>query len=77
MEILILVCALATAAPDCQKDSAIHVFYAPPSPDSSAGCLRQGLLFAAQSRLVKPGTYAKVGCRYGRPVTTVAKIQVE
>jgi hypothetical protein len=62
MEILILVCALGVAAPDCQHDTAIHVFYAPVPEPHHAGCLREGLLHAAGSDLVAPGTYPKVVC---------------
>lgn len=76
MNILILVCAIAVAAPDCQKDTAIDIFYAPPSSDegiSLSGCARQGMLYAAESQLVKPGNYAKVICQNGKPARTVAK----
>jgi hypothetical protein len=73
MKILILVCALTVAAPDCQKNTAIDIFYAPPAGDSISGCTRQGLLYAAESRLVGPGNYAKVVCQNGRPVRSIAK----
>jgi hypothetical protein len=62
MEILILVCAASLAAPDCQKATAQHVFYAPPSDGSMVNCMREGLFYAAQSNLVTAGTYAKVYC---------------
>ncbi|WP_159585813.1 hypothetical protein [Chelativorans xinjiangense] len=62
MDVLVLVCALAVAAPDCQRSTAIHGFYAPdPKPDL-AGCLREGLLYAARSGLVMADTYPKVFC---------------
>jgi hypothetical protein len=66
MDILILVCALSLSAPDCQKDTAQHVFFAPPGGEEISGCTRQGLMFAAQSRLVTHGNYAKIVCRMGR-----------
>jgi hypothetical protein len=66
MDILILVCALSLSAPQCQKDTAQHVFFAPPGGEDMSGCARQGLMFAAQSRLVTQGNYAKVVCRMGR-----------
>jgi hypothetical protein len=72
MNILILVCALATSAPDCQKNTAIDMFYAPPEASDMSGCARQGLMFAAESRLVKPGNYAKVVCQYSVPAKKVA-----
>jgi hypothetical protein len=62
MEILILVCALGVAAPDCQRETSIHSFHAPEVRAGMSGCLREGLLFAAQSELVQPGTYPKVVC---------------
>lgn len=62
MDVLVLVCSLIVAAPDCQPSTAIHSFYTPdPKPDL-AGCLREGLLYAAQSRLVMAGAYPKVFC---------------
>jgi hypothetical protein len=72
MKILILVCALNVAAPDCQKDTAIDVFYAPPAGEDMSGCARQGLMFAAESRLVRPGSYAKIVCQNGVRGKTVA-----
>jgi hypothetical protein len=65
MDILILVCALSIAAPDCQKETAQHMFFAPPSDGSMVNCTREGLLYAAESRLVKSGTYAKIICDAG------------
>jgi hypothetical protein len=67
MNILILVCATAMSAPDCQKTTAIDTFYAPPAESESlAGCFRQGMMFAAQSNLVHEGNYAKIVCSYGQ-----------
>jgi hypothetical protein len=62
MEVLILVCALGVSAPDCQKGSSIAQFYAPDPQESLSGCMRHGMLYAAQSRLVTPGTYSKIVC---------------
>ena len=36
--------------------------YAPDPQPSLSGCLGEGLMYAAQSRLVTPGTYPKVVC---------------
>jgi hypothetical protein len=72
MKILILVCTLATSAPDCQKNTAVDMFYAPPEAGEMSGCARQGLMFAAESRLVRPGNYAKVVCQYSAPAKKVA-----
>jgi hypothetical protein len=73
MTILILVCALSVAPPDCQRNTAIHSFYAPGPQLSFTGCLREGTLYAAQSRLVTDGAYFKVFCtspRAAGPQTT-------
>jgi hypothetical protein len=62
MDILVLVCALGVAAPDCQPETAIHSFYAGAPQSNPAGCLRDGMVHAAQSGLVVAGTYPKVVC---------------
>ncbi len=62
MEVLILVCALSVSAPDCQKHTSIASFYAPDPQESLSGCMRHGMLFASQTRLVTEGTYSKVVC---------------
>jgi hypothetical protein len=69
MEILILVCALSLSPPDCQRATAQHIFYAMPNSTGMAGCLRDGLFYAAQSRLVGPGSYTKIFCRYGQRIS--------
>jgi hypothetical protein len=60
---LILICALSVSAPDCQKASSIHVFYAPEPQESLMGCLTTGMLYASQSGLVEQGTYSKIVCK--------------
>jgi hypothetical protein len=62
MEVLVLVCAAAVAAPDCQLDTAIHKFYVPGPQAGLAGCLREGMMYAAQSGLVGEDSYPKVVC---------------
>ena len=75
MEILILVCAISVAAPNCQKTTAEDVFYAPPGDGSMVNCAREGLMYAAQSNLVKPGSYAKIYCQMGDRLKQKAEIQ--
>jgi hypothetical protein len=75
MEILILVCAMSVAAPDCQKATAQHVLYAPPSDGSMVVCAREGLMYASQSNLIKPGSYAKVYCTAGDRLKHKAEVQ--
>jgi hypothetical protein len=74
MEILILVCAVSLAAADCQKATAQHVFYAPPSDASMVSCAREGLMYAAQSNLVTPGNYAKIYCTVGNRLKQKAEV---
>ena len=62
MNALILICALAVSAPDCQKKTSIHVFYAPEVQSGLAGCMTHGMLYASQSGLVDPGIYPKIVC---------------
>jgi len=76
MEVLILVCALNVAAPDCQRETAISKFYAPEPQSSYSACMMHGMLFAAQSRMVKEGTYPKIFCvPFGAPKHKVAGAQ--
>jgi hypothetical protein len=60
---LILVCALSIAAPDCQRETATRAFYSPDAYDNLSGCLTNGTLYAAQSRLVTAGFYPKIVCQ--------------
>lgn len=62
MEALVLVCALAVSAPECRPETALRSFYAPGSATDIAGCLREGMLFAAESELVVAGSYPKIVC---------------
>ena len=69
MNALILVCMLSVSAPDCQKATAVHTFYAPEAQQNMMGCLNHGMLYASQSGLVEPGTYSKIVCvRSGKVV---------
>jgi hypothetical protein len=62
MDVLVLVCALTVAAPDCQAEASVHAFYAPAPQLDFVGCLREGMMYAAQSGLVAAGTYSKIVC---------------
>jgi hypothetical protein len=62
MDILVLVCALGVAASDCQPETSVDTFHGPGPQANLAGCMREGLLFAAQSGLVVKGTYPKIAC---------------
>ena len=75
MTILVLICALAVAAPDCQPDTAIHSFYAPDPQPNLVGCFREGMMYASQSGLVQQGTYSKVLCIERRTTVTLTTEQ--
>jgi hypothetical protein len=62
MDVLILVCALTVSAPDCQVEASDRSFYAPAPASDLAGCLRQGMMYAAASGMVPAGTYPKIVC---------------
>jgi len=66
MKVLILICVLQVNAEDCHKDNAISVFFAPDLQRNAASCMMHGMLFVAQSRMVKEGTYPKIVCDPGR-----------
>ena len=74
MNILILFVPLGRA-PDCQQATARHSFHAPPSNGGMESCMREGMLSAARSRLVDPGSYVKVICRYADGPGHKAEIQ--
>ena len=60
--VLIAVCLSATPAPQCQEKTAVAWVIAPEPQSSPTGCMMHGMLYAASSRLVTPGSYAKVFC---------------
>ena len=62
MDILVLVCALGVAAPDCQPETSINSFHAPGFTTDFAGCLREGMMYAAASGMVPPDAYPKIVC---------------
>lgn len=61
----IAICLLATPVPECQKDNSVIWIGAPEHQSSLSGCMRHGVLYAAESRLVTEGLYAKVFCSSG------------
>jgi hypothetical protein len=69
MDVLILVCALAVSAPDCNKDTAEHVLRGPSVAQAAPPmtCMMEGMNFAAQSGLVGSDRYAKVVCSKPAP----------
>jgi hypothetical protein len=63
--IFIAICMSSTPAQDCGRDSAVD-WIAVPNLDRMgglSGCQIAGMEYAAQTRLVTPGTYAKIYCQ--------------
>lgn len=68
--VAIAVCLSATPIPKCSEGTSVAWVVAPERPASLAGCMRHGVLYAAESHLVTVGSYAKVFCSSG---TTAGK----
>ena len=63
--VAIAICLSATPIPECQEPTAVSWVIAPEHPTSIVGCMRHGMLYAAESHLVTEGSYAKVFCTNG------------
>jgi hypothetical protein len=59
----IAICLSALPVQQCTEATATAFIVAPEHPASVFGCMRHGLLYAAESHLVGAGSYAKVFCR--------------
>lgn len=70
MSILILICSLSLSHAECQKSTALHEIRTEIAVPDLVGCMRQGVLYAAESGLVTKGTFPKVYCAMpgNRPV---------
>ena len=68
--VAIAVCLSATPVQTCSEGTSVAWVVAPDHPASIDGCMRHGMLYAAESHLVTVGSYAKVFCSSG---TTVGK----
>lgn len=70
--VAIAVCLSATPVPQCQQPTAVSWIIAPEHPASLSGCMRHGMLYAAESNLVSKGSYAKVFCKSGQTAGNTA-----
>lgn len=62
--VLIAICVVAIAPPDCEKKTATHWVVAPERQSSLSGCFKFGEEYIAQTSLVIPGeTYPKIFCQ--------------
>ena len=60
--VAIAVCLSATPIQTCREATSVAWVVAPEHPASIFGCMRHGMLYAAESHLVTEGSYAKVFC---------------
>jgi hypothetical protein len=63
--VAVAICLSATPVQKCHQPTAVTWIVAPEHPSSIAGCIRHGMLYAAESHLVTSGSYAKVFCSSG------------
>jgi hypothetical protein len=68
VDLVILVCAIAIGAADCNQQTATHILRAPVVATGAGGCMMQAMLYAAQSNTVEAGYYPKILCAAGPPV---------
>jgi len=59
----IAICLSSTPVGECQRTSALHWFTLSQPSIGLADCMREGMISAARSRLLKGGDYPKVFCR--------------
>jgi hypothetical protein len=63
--VAIAVCLSATPMQNCSEATSVAWIVAPEHPGSMVGCIRHGMLYAAESNLVSDGSYAKIFCSSG------------
>jgi hypothetical protein len=62
----IAICLSSTPVPECQQKTAVHWFTVSEVSSGLSGCMREGMVAAVRSRLLRGEDYPKVFCR---PVT--------
>jgi hypothetical protein len=76
--VAIAVCLSATPMQNCGETTSVAWIVAPEHPESIVGCMRHGMLYAAESHLVSDGSYAKIFCSQGTRVgNSTAGLQLE
>jgi hypothetical protein len=73
--VAIAVCLLTTPVHQCQQANAVSWIVAPERPPSISGCMRHGMLYAAESRLVAQDSYAKVFCSVRTAASKAAQLE--
>jgi hypothetical protein len=65
--IFVAIC-LSNVAPDhCDRRTAVDWFPVPEQAEGLGMCAKTGYEFAAQSNLLRQGTYPKIFCSIGKP----------
>jgi hypothetical protein len=59
----IAICLSSTPIEDCQQKTAVHWFTVSEASPGLSGCMRQGMVAAVRSRLLRGEDYPKVFCR--------------
>ncbi len=73
--VAIAVCLSATPMQNCGETTSVAWIVAPEHPGSIVGCMRHGMLYAAESHLVSNGSYAKIFCSSGIAIGKTAELQ--
>ena len=73
--VAIAVCLSATPMPNCSEATSVAWIVAPERPASMIGCMRHGLLYAAESHLITEGSYGKVFCSSRTLIGKTAELQ--
>lgn len=60
---VIVFCLSSTPVAKCQKATSVHWMTLAEPSIGLAGCMREGMVAAARSRLLRGGDYPKVFCR--------------
>lgn len=59
----IAICLSSTPVPECQRKTAVHWFTVSEASAGLSGCMREGMVAAVRSRLLRGEDYPKVFCR--------------
>lgn len=60
---VILICLESTPMQECTQATSVALIVSTESQSSQMGCMRHGMLYAAASHLVTPGSYPKIFCQ--------------
>lgn len=70
----IAICLISTPAGECQRTTAVHWYTIQEPSTGVSGCMRDGMISAARSRLLKGDVYPKITCRSAEAMTRNAEL---